>query len=887
MEKTNYQLSVDETIKKFDTDKKLGLTNEEVLKRRELNGFNELDKAKKRNILLKFIDQLKDFMILILFAASLISIFTGDIPEGILIISIVVINAILGVFQEAKAEKALDSIQKLSSPHIIVIRDGREVNIDVKDLVIGDLVVLTAGDFMPADLRIIESVNIKVDESALTGEAVPVDKHHDVIESDNTPLGDRLNLGFMGTVITYGRGYGIVTSIGMNTEIGKIAKMLQETESEPTPLQKSINQLGKILAIIALAITGLIFAIDVIENIIINGSVSFDSIKDSFTFAVALAVAAIPEGLPAIITVVLSLGMTNLVKQKAIMRTLPSVETLGSTDIICSDKTGTLTQNVMTVQKVYVGNKLYDTNDDLKVNKDIEVLIKYGILASDVKVVKENDTFVKFGDPTELALIDLGIKYNYNPIEVNNNFERIFEYPFDSKRKLMSTINIIDGKTYLLTKGAPDVLLNKSNNSSNDVLKANEEMADSALRVLAIGYKELDSSVDYKNMTAEEIENNLTFLGLVGMIDPERPEVKDAIITCKKAGIKTIMITGDHKNTAVAIAKNIGILEDDSIAITGSELDKLSDEEFMEKLEHIRVYARVSPENKVRIVKAWRSKNMVVAMTGDGVNDAPSIKQADIGIAMGITGTEVAKGAADMILTDDNFATIVNAVGEGRTIFANIKKAIHYLLSCNVGEIFTMLLGVTIGLLIFKDSSWDTHVLTAVQILWVNLVTDSLMAIALGLEKREPNVMDQQPRDNEKSIFADGLGFKIAWQGFTIGVITFIAFAIGWYFPGTANKVVSARTMAFMVLAISQLFHAFNARSEKYSIFSLKQNKMLIYAFIVSFSLQLAVVLIPGTQKLFEVTFPTFIQWLVIFGLSLVPVLIVETQKFVRNLKKK
>lgn len=910
MGKELYQKDVNEVILETESNIDLGLTSSEVEIRLEKFGQNKLDDVKKRHIILKFLDQLKDFMILILFAASLISMFTGDIAEGLLIIAIVILNAVLGVFQEEKAEKALESIKSLSSPHIMVLRDGEESEIDVKDLVKGDIVLLEAGDYIPADLRLIESINLKIDESTLTGEAVPVEKTVNSINKSEVPIGDRTNLAYMGTVVTYGRGKAIVVKVGMETEIGNIAKMLTETDAVVTPLQRSINQLGKILAIIALAITAIIFIIEIAQGLLSQNPFTFEEIKDAFTFAVALAVAAIPEGLPAIITVVLSFGMTNLVKQKAIMRNLPSVETLGSTNIICSDKTGTLTQNVMTIQKIYVNDGMkYEADDNLEISKSLNKMLTYGLLVNDVKIKIENDNIVKFGDPTEIAFIDLAIKYGINPIEANKEFKRVYELPFDSSRKLMTSVNIINGKTYAIIKGASDVVLSRSNNFEvngnvkplndeeyNTIMKTNNDMADQALRVLAVAYKELKNQDDYSKYSFEEIESDLTLLGLVGMIDPERPEVTDAIELCYRAGITTIMITGDHKNTAVAIAKKINILKKGDIAITGADLDKMSDEEFLNKIQSIKVYARVSPENKVRIVKAWRSLDKVVAMTGDGVNDAPSIKQADIGIAMGITGTEVAKGAADMVLTDDNFATIVNAVAEGRGIFANIKKAIHFLLSCNVGEIITMFLGVTIGMLLFNTTSGESlgalHVLTAVQILWVNLVTDSLMAIALGLEHREPDIMDVDPRDSTKSIFSDGLGFKIAWQGVMVGLLTFAAFTIGWYWggntPNTFNEgITDARTMAFMVLSLSQLFHAFNARSERHSNFKLKVNRKLIYAFIISFSLQMLVIITPATRNLFQVSKPSLGQWGVILLLSIAPLLIVEVQKFINNKLRK
>lgn len=888
-----YNLSKEDILNNFDSSIENGLSLNEVKLRQNEYGYNELITEKTSSIFIKFIDQLKDFMIVVLFVAAIVSSLTGDLIEGIFIILIVLLNAILGVIQEQKAEKSLESIKKLSSPHIIVLRDNSEYEIDVKDLVVGDIVLLNAGDFVPADVRILKSNNLKVDESTLTGESVPVNKNSETLKSDNVSLGDQTNMAFMSTVVTYGTGLAIVCRIGMDTEIGKITSMLNDSKKSLTPLQKNINQLGKILALIALAITALIFVIDIVETLIIFKKLSFSEIKDSFTFAVALAVAAIPEGLPAIITVVLSLGMTNLVKQNAIMRNLPSVETLGSTNIICSDKTGTLTLNQMTITKVYTNSTLYDLNENYD-KDELNKLINFSNLATDVKLRYEDNNLLKFGDPTEISLINLAINNGLDPIKIKEENERIYEFPFDSKRKLMSSINKIDNQTYAIVKGAPDVLFNllskydhdgKIKDINNDYIAnlnhINDELSDQALRVIAIAYKKVNESEKY---IMEEIENDLTFLGLVAMIDPERDEAKDAILKCKTAGITTVMITGDHIKTAKAIAKNIGIIENDfDKAITGKELDKLNDDEFLNIIEDIKVYARVSPENKVRIVKAWQSLDKVVAMTGDGVNDAPSIKTADIGIAMGITGTEVAKDSADMILTDDNFATIVNAVGEGRGIYANIKKAIHFLLSCNIGEILVMFLGVSLGVFIFKGASFNGHILTAIQILWVNLVTDSLMAIALGLEHREPNVMEMMPRDSKKSIFSDGLAKTIILQGLMVGLLTFIAFTIGWFYYPKGDRVLSARTMAFMVLSLSQLFHAFNVRSIKYSTFKLKVNKPLIYAFITSFILQMIVMLTPGIRKIFNVGTFSFLQFIIILLLSMFQLLLMETIKYFKN----
>ncbi|WP_025724699.1 cation-translocating P-type ATPase [Acholeplasma granularum] len=902
-QKQVFQLSVEEVLAQHQTSLQ-GLSSDEALKRLEQFGPNALAEGKKRSLFLKFLDQFKDFMVIVLLVASLIA-FLGaiieqnpsELTEGILIIAIVVINAILGVAQEAKAEQALESIKKMSNPHATVLRDGKEVIVDVDKVVVGDIVVLHAGDYIPADIRIIESINLKTDESALTGEPIPVEKHTNPINQSEVALGDRINLGYMSTVVTYGRGLAVVTSTGMQTEIGKIASMLSSTETELTPLQKTVSDLGKTLALLALVVVSIIFVIQVLRSIFVVG---IDAVPwiDIIMSSVALAVAAIPEGLPAIITIVLAIGMQNLVKQRAIMRTLPAVETLGSTSIICSDKTGTLTQNVMTITNTYLYENELQVSEINNPSKELKMLIDYGVLCNDTKVqLSDNETFIKIGDPTEIALTDLAIATNHNPLDIINANPRVHELPFDSERKLMTTVHEIDGKYVSITKGAPDVLLSKVSNVNIqgkiqnvtdkilDVFTVqNQNFADQALRVLAIAYKIYDKNPSVLDFEQNELESNLTMLGLVGMIDPARPEVKDAIIETKNAGITTIMITGDHKNTAVAIATDLGILENGHLAITGKELDNMTDEEFSEKLNQIRVYARVSPENKVRIVTAWKSSGKIVAMTGDGVNDAPSIKRADIGIAMGITGTEVAKGAADMILTDDNFATIVSAVKEGRTILANIKKAIHFLLSCNIGEIITILLGVTLGIILFPNEP-QLQILTAAQILWVNLVTDSFMAIALGLEPKEPDVMNHPPRDNSKGIFADGLGRKVAWQGIMIGFITFLAFFIGYKISG--DNLRHAQTIGFMVLAISQLFHAFNVRSENFSTFSLQPNKYLILAFFGCLALQLVTVFVPFiANNIFgvdDVLHWQLVDWLVVVGLSVLPLLVVELVKLIQN----
>src|SRR3989339_406445 len=802
MSKFAYQWSHRLVEEQLNTHLDRGLSEHEALRRQQEEGLNQLDEGKKRSLWLKFIDQLADFMIIVLIGASILSFITGDMTEGFLIIGIVLVNAILGLAQEAKAEKALDSIKKMSSPQAKVRREGKDRLIDVKDLVKGDLVLLDAGDYVPADCRIIESINLKCDESALTGEAVPVEKISDALEEDNLPLGDRVNCGFMGTVVTYGRGKAVILQTGMQTELGKIASMLTATKDETTPLQKSMAQLGKILAVIALGITLFIFIISIVEAYIIDGFVSALIWKESFMTAIALAVAAIPEGLPAIITIVLALGMQNLVKKNAIVRTLPAVETLGSTAIICSDKTGTLTQNVMTIQKVYTNEGFKDIDHTYQTNETVSKVALYGTLCNDTKLQQKEDQLIKIGDPTEIALIDLSLAIHENPLQMHEHYPRLHELPFDSVRKLMTTVHLIDGKHVAVIKGAPDVIFSRLEAIDHDsmshldhYIKANQSMAEKALRVLAIAYKIIENPNDLKKLSFDDLEQDLTLLGLVGMMDPARPEVKDSIALCDQAGIITVMITGDHIHT------------------------------------------------------------------------------------------EVAKGAADMILTDDNFSTIVNAVSEGRAIFANIKKAIHYLLSCNIGEILTIFLGTSLGLLIFGGR---VTTLTAVQILWINLVTDSIMAIALGLEPKEKDIMKDMPRDTKKSIFADGFGSSIIKRGLLLGLLSFGAYTIGWFLgKSSGTEVILSQTMTFMVLAMSQLVHAFNVRSETQSIFKMKPNKAMLIAFGLSMSLQLGVIIIAQTRDIFGITMPNLTQWLIIVGIVIFPVVLVEIQKAIKRSKHK
>lgn len=883
-----YQMETNLILKDLDTTINQGLSQVEVNKRLDLYGLNELASPKKRSLWLKFFDQLKDFMIIILLIASLLSFITGDIPEGILVIVIVLLNALLGIAQEAKAEKALQAIQKMASPHVKVRRDGIEMVIDVSNLVVGDIVLIEAGDYIPADIRILESVNLKVDESALTGEAVPVDKKSMVLEKEDIPLGDRINMGYMSTVATYGRALGVVVKTGMDTEIGHIAKMISVAKDDETPLQKSIAQLGKFLAIVAILITILIFGINIIQHYLLdNTAITWGVWKDALMTSIALAVAAIPEGLPAIITIVLALGMQNLARQNAIMKSLHAVETLGSTSTICSDKTGTLTQNVMTVTHVFYNQKDVLIKEDTQLDEELHTLITYGVLCNDTKVNYKDNHYTKIGDPTEVAFMDLSIALKINPLDILSKYPRVSELPFDSERKLMTTVHDFKDGRYAVIKGAPDVMFLRTNDDTSSFEKANQEMTLKALRVLAVGYKKISDTLPLEKLTHDYLEQDIKLIGLVGMIDPPRPEVKEAISVSKEAGMNVIMITGDHKNTALAIAKELEIISsDDDLALSGVELDKLSDEAFLDVLPHVKVYARVSPENKVRIVEAWKQQSHIVAMTGDGVNDAPALKRAHIGIAMGITGTEVSKGAADMVLTDDNFTTIINAVSEGRGIYANIKKAIYFLLSCNVGEIITIFLGTLLGAFIFGSA---VTTLTAVQILWVNLVTDSLMAIAIGLEPKENSIMKEKPRDSKKSFFSDGLGFKIAWQGILLGLLSFSAFIIGYFIhEGTeAEKFINASTMTFMVLAISQLFHALNVKSQTKSLFKTKFNKYLLGAFIISLLLQLLTISLPFTRSIFNLSSLSIFEWLIVLLLAITPVFVVEIQKAITSFIKK
>ena len=884
-----YSLSTEEVEKLLNVDEKKGLNADEVEKRTEEYGRNEIISKNKKPIWKMILEQFTDFMIVVLVIAAIVSgVVNHEFTDSIIILIIVILNAIIGVVQEVKAQKSLDSLKELSAPHCKAIRNGEIVNIDSKELVPGDVVVLETGDNIPADLRIIEAINLKIQEAALTGESVPVEKHADVLKDEKVGLGDRVNCAFSSSLVTYGRGKGIVVSTGMDTEVGKIAKMLDDVDDSETPLKRRLEALGKTLGIAALVICALIFA------------VGFFVYKrdwiEMFMTAVSLAVAAIPEGLPAISTIVLSIGVQRMVKRNAIIRTLPSVETLGSATVICSDKTGTLTQNRMTVEKIFCDNKVFGTEYKEKDgNEQYKLLLNCMILCNDTKLKKDGEKYITTGDPTETALVDLGLKSNVVKDDLDNEYKRVEEIPFDSERKLMTTVHDRKGKLVVFTKGGVDELLAKCSKirlNGEDVkltkehidmiLATNEQFALCALRVLAMAYKDIDQIPEKANMNS--LESDLTYIGMVGMIDPARPEVKDAVAKCRTAGIRPVMITGDHKITAVAIAKKIGILREGDEAITGAELQEMSQEELEKNVQKYSVYARVSPEHKVRIVNAWESHDEVVAMTGDGVNDAPALKAADIGAAMGIVGTDVAKEAADVVLTDDNFATIVSAVEEGRRIYDNILKAVAYLLSANIGEIITLFVATMFG--------WLIEPLLPIHMLWINLVTDSLPALALSVDPAEKNIMNRKPKKN-KNVFTKGMIWRIVYQGIMIGGLTLLAFAIGCGFDfnsivdaeGNVTSIgVTAQTMAFAVLALSELVHVFNLRSNKDSIFKvgLLTNKILLGAIAISASLMLIVLNVPALHGIFEIKMLTLREIGIVTLLSFAPLIIVEIFKLLK-----
>ena len=853
-----------DVIRELNTDQARGLSSAEAADLRAKYGENKLKEKKKKTTLQRFIDQFKDVMILILIAAAAISfgiaVSEGD-PEGffepVLILVIVVVNAIMGTVQESNAEKALDALKNLSAPHARVTRDGAEIIINASELVPGDIIRLEAGDFVPADARLIRSVSLKSEESALTGESLPSEKDAEAVVALTAPLGDRSNMVFSGCSITYGTAAAVVTATGMDTEMGKIANLLEGEEEGQTPLQQKLAQLGKYLGIIALAACAIVFAV---------GFASGIAPLEIFMTAVSLAVSAIPEGLPAIVTIVLSLGVQRMVKKNAIIRRLPAVETLGSASVICSDKTGTLTQNRMTLVKAYVNGS--DGPEDITSDNSeaVKLLLTYGTLCCDGTVVFNGPEELHIGDPTETAIVLAAHRSGMPKDALNNKYPRMAEIPFDSDRKLMTTVNKMGDKYIVIVKGAFDVMASRC--VSGDLEKAariNEEMSKNALRVLAIGIKAIEFLP--KEPTPEELEDNLEFMGLVGMIDPPRPEAKDAVGLCKRAGIRPVMITGDHVVTASAIAANIGILNEGDRSITGQELDRMSESELDECVENISVYARVSPENKIRIVKAWQRKGQIVAMTGDGVNDAPALKAADIGCAMGITGTDVAKGASDMTLTDDNFATIVEAVREGRGIYANIKKVVGFLLGTNIGEILTVFTAMIL---------WNKSPLLSMQLLWINLVTDGLPAVALGVEPVEPDIMDQKPKPKDEGLFAHGYGLRIILQGFMIGALALAGFYLGEKMTGLYE---GGQTLAFMVLALSQVVQAFNMRSD-HSLFRIGffTNRKLNGAALISVLLMAAVLFTP-LSKLFGLIYLPGKVYLTGLGLIFTPFVVMEAGK--------
>ena len=866
-----YLQSVEDVFKEVKSSPS-GLSSQEAASRLEKYGANTLQEGKKKSLLEKFVDQFKDFMILVLLVAAVVSMFAHqgdpDPTDAIIILAVVLLNAVLGVFQESKAEEAIEALKKMASPVASVLRDGHVEHIKGEDIVVGDVVILEAGDVVPADMRLFEVNTVKIEESALTGESVPVDKDLVIPAGDEVGIGDRTNMAFSSTNVTYGRAVGVVTSTGMNTEVGKIANMLANTEEGKTPLQENQDALGKWLTIMILVIAVIIFLVGMLRG---------NEWTHMLLTAIAIAVAAIPEGLPAISTIILALGTQKMAQRNAIVRKLPAVETLGGVEIICSDKTGTLTLNQMTVEKMVYDNEIHDASEEI--SKD-NIALRVMNLANDTKISQDNSLL---GDPTETAMVQYGLDKNYDVREELVNIPRIAEVPFDSTRKLMTTIHQLeDGKYLVATKGAPDMLLDRvtkiekhgevsafTEDDRTTLMKLNKEMATQALRVLAMAYKVIDTLPE--TVDTDSIEHDLIFAGLVGMIDPERKEAAAAIKVAQSAGIRTIMITGDHRDTAQAIAKRLGILRPDQEdgVLTGGELNDISDEELERTVENYSVYARVSPEHKVRIVKAWQKNGKVVSMTGDGVNDAPSLKQADIGVGMGITGTEVSKGASDMVLADDNFETIVVAVEEGRKVFANIQKAVQYLLSANFGEVMTMFVATMAG--------WS--ILEPIHILWINLVTDVFPAIALGLEEAEADIMNHPPRGKGSNFLSNGVLPSIFYQGFFEGGITLFVFWYATHIANWGNPV--GETMAFATLGLIQLFHAFNVKSVYKSLGTVGafKNKMFNYAILVSAVMLLSVMVIPGLTTVFDVAILTAEQWLFVVGAAFSIVPIVEIAK--------
>jgi len=902
MEKRNwFNKTFKELETDLETDLEKGLSKEKVEERQEKYGFNELQQIAKKSIIQRFLEQFKDFSIIVLIIAAIVSGIVGvlqgeGITDTIIILIVVIVNAIIGVAQESKAEKSLEALQKLSDHASKVIRNENMEVVPSKELVPGDIVVLDTGDYIPADLRIIEAVNLKTQESSLTGESVPVEKTSEIIEEQEIGIGDRKNMLFSSSLVTYGRGKGIVVETGMTTEVGKIAGMINSTEKQETPLQQKLDKLGKTLGIAALVICAVIFILGILQG---------KEIISMFMTAVSLAVAAIPEGLVAVSTIVLAIGVQKMVKKNAIVKRLPAVETLGSATVICSDKTGTLTQNKMTVERIFWNDATREASNisDDEIDEELTKLVYANMLCNDTKISSDGTLT---GDPTETALVDMGFKLNFDP-SIYDRMERVEEIPFDSDRKLMTTVNKVGDKYVVYTKGGIDEILKRCTSYEiggqiseelesyiNKIRQENEKMAQNALRVLGCAYKEIDHIPTKEEM--KTIENDLIFIGMVGMIDPPREEAKLAVEKCKTAGIKTVMITGDHKITATAIAKKLGILENDDEAITGLELEQMTDEELEKNVRHYSVYARVSPEHKVRIVKAWQKNGEVVAMTGDGVNDSPALKKADIGCAMGIVGTDVAKEAADVILTDDNFATVVSAVEEGRKIYDNILKVIQFLLSSNIGEVVVLFFATLLTPLFSK---WfgitdinGLEILLPIHILWINLVTDSLPALALAFDPANSDIMQRKPIKPGKGIFTKGMTWRVVYQGIMIGGLTLAAFMIGLATTkepiGTLtldqSKIEVGQTMAFVTLALSELVHVFNVRDNKKSIFKtgIFNNMKLIGAIIISALLMFVILLIPGLREIFSIPVLPKENIIELICLVLAPIVIVEIFKLLK-----
>ena len=875
----NYYLEDVSTVIGALNTKETGLSEKEIESRKEKYGKNRLEAKKGKSTFRRFLDQMADPMILILLVAAAISgglaaVKNESFMDVFIILTVVIVNAVLGVVQESKAEKAIQALQEMSASTTKVLRNGNLYDIPSEELVPGDIILLEAGDAVPADARLIESVSLKVEEAALTGESVPVTKLINTLnlkdETEMVPLGDRKNMVYMGSSITYGRGKAVVTATGMKTEMGKIAGALDEAKEGKTPLQQKLDQLSKVLTKAVLGICGVVFAVQLIRA----GGLDFETVLDSFMIAVSLAVAAIPEGLVAVVTVVLSIGVTNMSKRNAIVRKLTAVETLGCTQIICSDKTGTLTQNKMTVIEHYGDNEEY--------------LAKGMALCSDANYNPEGEPI---GEPTEIALVEWAKKLGFPKNNLREEFPRIGEAPFDAMRKMMTTVHEVNGEIIQFTKGAPDIVIGRCKTYLKDgeelpltdevrekILANNKKLAGKALRVLALSMKTYSEAPEYN---PETLEQNLCFVGLAGMMDPIRPEVKDAIEECKAAGIRPIMITGDHVDTAMAIAKQLGILKEGDKAITGLELTKLSDEEYEKEFEKISVYARVQPEHKTRIVKRWQDSGFVTAMTGDGVNDAPSIKTADIGVGMGITGTDVTKNVADMVLADDNFATIVNAVEEGRRIYDNIRKSIQFLLGSNMSEVVSIFVATLLGFVIMKP----------VHLLWINLVTDCFPALALGMEYAEPGIMNRKPRDSKSGMFAGGVGGDIIYQGLLISTLVLLSYFLGVYMETGAWAIVNSAdgtTMAFLTMSMAEIFHSFNMRSQRGSIFKLgKPNKMLYISAIGSLVLTTLVCEVPSIANAFGFTSVEFNEYIVAIGLGFSMIPLVEIIKFFQRRKEK